>query len=110
MTRGGEVGRRKVETNIGWVASLSGGGRKETEGFELDGEAIKGKAGKGSKFGTDSMHDTFDFGGVEGGFEMAGEMLAVEEVKAEGVDGSRAKRAGSVVKVGRDGRKEKMTL
>ena len=75
----------------------------------MDGEAIKGKASKGSKFGADSMHDTFDFG-VEGGFEMAGEMLAVEEVKAEGVDGARAKRTGGVVKVGGDGRKEKMSL
>ena len=77
---------------------MSGGGRKETGGFELDGEAIKGKTGKGGKFGEDSMYDTFDFG-VEGRFEMAGEMLAVEEVKAKGVDGLRAKRAGGVVKV-----------
>ena len=75
----------------------------------MDGEAIKGKASKGSKFGADSMCDTFDFG-VEGRFEMAGKTLAVEEVKAKGVNGPRAKRAGGVVKVGRDGRKEKMSL
>ena len=103
------MGGRKVETNVGWVAGLSSSGSKETGGFELDGEAIKGKAGKGSKFSADSMYDTFDFG-VEGRFEMAGEMLAVEEVKAKEVDGPRTKRAGGIVKVGRDGGKEKMSL
>ena len=98
MTRGGEVSWVKGEANVGGVASVGGGGRKKARGFKLNGEAVEGETSEGSELGADGVHGAFDLG-VKGGFKMLGEVTAVEEVEAKGIDGAGAERAGGVTKV-----------
>ena len=98
VTRGGEASRVKGEANVGGVASVGSGGRKKARGFKLNGEAVEGETSEGSKLGADGVHGAFDLG-VKGGFKMLGEVTAVEEVEAKGIDGAGAERAGGVTKV-----------